>query len=42
MSAVRRGNRHHRVASSAHQDELEQLARHFNVLLDTIAIQDAA
>jgi len=42
MSAVRRGNRHHRVASSVHHDELEQLARHFNILLDTIATQDTA
>lgn len=43
MSAVRRGNRDRRVpASAGHDDELEQLARHFNVLLDTIAIQDGA
>lgn len=43
MSAVRRGNRGRRVpASMGFNDELEQLARHFNVLLDTIAIQDEA
>lgn len=42
MSAVRKGHRHQRVPRSTRSDELEQLARHFNVLLDTIADQDEA
>jgi len=42
MSQVRRGERGARVATGAHQDELEHLALHFNRLLDTIEQQDAA
>lgn len=42
MSQVRRGERGARVATGAHQDELEHLALHFNRLLDTIERQDAA
>jgi PAS domain S-box-containing protein len=42
MSAVRKGHRWQRVPRSTRNDELEQLARHFNVLLDTIAEQDEA
>lgn len=40
MSRVQRGDRSARVATSPRQDELELLARHFNVLLDTISMQD--
>ena len=40
MSHVQRGDRSARVATSPRQDELELLARHFNVLLDTISMQD--
>lgn len=42
MSRVRRGDRGARVSTSPRQDELELLARHFNVLLDTISMQDEA
>lgn len=42
MSRVRRGDRSARVATRPRQDELELLARHFNVLLDTISLQDDA
>ncbi|WP_197506364.1 PAS domain S-box protein [Acidovorax sp. RAC01] len=42
MSRVRRGDRSARVATRPRQDELELLARHFNVLLDTISAQDDA
>ncbi|MBS3995987.1 MAG: PAS domain S-box protein, partial [Hydrogenophaga sp.] len=42
MSAVRKGDRDQRVSCTSRRDELEQLARHFNVLLDTIADQDEA
>lgn len=42
MSRVRRGDRSARVSTSRRHDELEMLARHFNVLLDTISRQDEA
>lgn len=42
MSRVRRGERGARVETGGHQDELEDLAQHFNRLLDTIERQDAA
>ncbi len=42
MSRVRHGDRSTRVARGSRQDELELLARHFNMLLDTISAQDAA
>lgn len=40
MSAVGQGNRAARVDTLLRNDELGRLARHFNVLLDTIAQQD--
>lgn len=42
MSQVRRGDRAARVQTSHRADELELLARHFNVLLDTVSLQDEA
>lgn len=42
MSRVRQGDRSARVATGSRHDELELLARHFNVLLDTISKQDEA
>lgn len=41
MSAVRLGDREARVGTPLREDELGRLARHFDVLLDTIATQDA-
>lgn len=41
MVRVRQGERDARVGAPVREDELGQLTRHFDVLLDTIAIQDA-
>lgn len=41
MKAVHQGDRQARMASSPTRDELAQLGRDFNALLDTIAEQDA-
>lgn len=40
LKAVESGNRRARMASGDEQDELSQLARHFDRLLDTIALQE--
>lgn len=40
VTKVRQGDRNARVGDSSRNDELGQLARHFDVLLDTISYQD--
>ena len=42
MAAVRQGARQARVGTPLRDDELGQLARDFDVLLETLALQDAA
>jgi PAS domain S-box-containing protein len=42
MSAVRAGDRAARVGTPVREDEIGQLTRHFDALLDTIAQQDTA
>lgn len=42
MFRVQQGDRNARVGTSSRRDELELLARDFNVLLDTISLQDEA
>ncbi len=41
MTRVRRGDRRARVGATRRGDELDRLARDFDVLLDTVAAQDA-